>query len=143
MLLKCELCRTPGKTNFLSYKYQLYHNTITRTSSIKDLGVFFDSKLHFHSHVDNLFSECIKLLGLIRSITYRFSSLECLYVLYFTLVRSRLEYASVVWNSVTSTDANKLERIQQKFAFVCLYRFFPQVPCGYTFALEKLSLLSL
>jgi hypothetical protein len=27
------------KTNFLSYKYQLCHNTISRTSSIKDLGV--------------------------------------------------------------------------------------------------------
>jgi hypothetical protein len=111
------------KTNFLSYKYQLCHNTITRTSSIKDLGVFFDSKLHFHSHVDNLFSECIKLLGLIRSITYRFSSLECLYVLYFTLVRSNLEYASVIWNSITSTDTNKLGRIQEKFASFCFYPF--------------------
>jgi hypothetical protein len=35
-----------------------------------------------------------------------------------------LEYASVVWNSLTSTDANKLERIQQKFTSVCFYRFF-------------------
>jgi hypothetical protein len=33
---------------------------------------------------------------------------------YFTLVRLRLEYAAVVWNSITSTDVNKLERIQQK-----------------------------
>jgi hypothetical protein len=66
--------------------------------NIDGLVVFFDSKLHFHSHVDYVFSECIKLLGLIRSITYRFSSLECLYVLYFTLVRFKLDYASVVWN---------------------------------------------
>jgi hypothetical protein len=35
------------KTNFLSYNYQLCHATITRASSIKDLVVFFDSKLHF------------------------------------------------------------------------------------------------
>jgi hypothetical protein len=69
------------KTKFLSYNYQLCRATITRTSSIKDLGVFFDSKLHFHNHVDYVFSECIKLLGFIRSITYSFSSLECLYVL--------------------------------------------------------------
>jgi hypothetical protein len=43
--------------------------------------------------------------------------------MYYILLRSKLEYASVVWNSVTSTDSNKLERIQQKFASVCFYRF--------------------
>jgi hypothetical protein len=69
--------------------------------------------------------------------------IECLYVLYFTLVRSKLEYASVVVNSITSTDANKLERIQQKFASVCFYRFVPHVPYTYNDALEKLSLQSL
>jgi hypothetical protein len=31
------------KTNFLSYEYQLCHATITRTSSIVGLGVFFNS----------------------------------------------------------------------------------------------------
>jgi hypothetical protein len=131
------------KTNFLSYEYQLCHVIITRTSSIKDLGVFFDSKLHFHEHVDYVFSDYIKLLGLIRSVTYIFSSLECLHILYFALVRPKLEYASVVWNSIISTDANKLERIQQKFASVCFYRFSPHVPYTYTVALEKLSLHSL
>jgi hypothetical protein len=57
------------KTIFFSYNYQLCRATITHTSSIKDLGVFFDSKLHFHNHVSYVFSECIKLIGLIRSIT--------------------------------------------------------------------------
>jgi hypothetical protein len=44
------------KTNILSYNYQLCWATITRPSSIKDLGVFFHSKLHFHNHVDYVFS---------------------------------------------------------------------------------------
>ncbi|PNF39610.1 hypothetical protein B7P43_G10540 [Cryptotermes secundus] len=142
-IAKTRVVSYTRNTNFLSYEYQLCHAIITRTSSIKDLGVFFDSKLHFHTHVNYIFSECLKLLGLIRSNTYRFSSLESLYVLYFTLIRSKLEYASVVWNSITSTDANKLERIQQKFASICFYRFLPHISYNYTDALEKLSLQSL
>jgi hypothetical protein len=55
-----------------------------------------------------------------------------------------LEYASVVWNSVTFTDANKLERIQQKFTSVCFYRFYPHVAYNYTaVALDKSGLHSL
>jgi hypothetical protein len=131
------------KTNVLSYEYQLCHAAITSTSSINDLGVSFDSKLHFHNHVYLIFSECIKLLGLICSLTFRFSSLDCFCMLYFTLVRSKLEYASVVWNSITSTDANKLECVQQKFASVCFYCFVPNVSNYYTFTLDKLRLYSL
>jgi hypothetical protein len=63
-------------------------------------------------------------------------------VLYFTLFRSKLGYASVVWNSVTFDVANKLERIQQKFASVCFYRLSPHCPYSYTVALEKLRLHS-
>jgi hypothetical protein len=63
-------------------------------------------------------------------------------VLCFTLVRSRLECSSVVRNSTTSTDANKLERIQQKFASVSVV--FPLMFLNsYTLAVEKLSLHSL
>jgi hypothetical protein len=35
-------------------------------------------------------------------------------------------YASVAWNSITSPDANKLDRIQQRFAALCFNRFFPE-----------------
>jgi hypothetical protein len=51
------------KTKFLSYNYQLCRATITHASSIEDKGVFFGSKLHFHNHVDYVFSKCIQLLG--------------------------------------------------------------------------------
>jgi hypothetical protein len=36
-------------------------------------------------------------------------------------------------------DANKLERIQQKFAAPCFNRFLPQVHYSYALALEQLS----
>jgi hypothetical protein len=49
---------------------------------------------------------------------------------------SKLEYASVVWNSITTTDANKLKRIQQKFAVLCYIRFLSHVHYSFAKALE-------
>jgi hypothetical protein len=43
------------KTNTLLLRYELGDSNITRTDYIKDLGVFIDSKLYFHSHVDYIF----------------------------------------------------------------------------------------
>jgi hypothetical protein len=83
------------------------------------------------------------MLGLGRSITFTFSSLECMHRIYITLVRSRLQYVFVVWNSVISTDTNKLERIQQGSAALRFNRFFPQVHYCYSLALEELKLHTL
>jgi hypothetical protein len=82
------------KTNALVYDYKLCQSSTARIDSIKDLKVLTGSKLRVHNRVDYIFSECIKLLGLVRTLTFSLSSLDCVYVLYFTLVRSKLKYAS-------------------------------------------------
>jgi hypothetical protein len=48
-----------------------------------------------------------------------------MYVLYFMLVRSTVAYASAIWDSVTSVDANKLEGNEIKISAVC----FDLFPC--------------
>jgi hypothetical protein len=63
--------------------------------------------------------------------------------LYFILIISKLEYASVFWNSITSTDAKKLERIQQRFSALCFNRFFPEVHYSYSLSLEEIKLHTL
>jgi hypothetical protein len=131
------------KTNALIYDYKLCQSSITRSHSIKDLGVYTDNKLHFHGHVNYIFSQSTRLLGLIRNITFNLSSIESMLRLYIALVRSKLEYASVVWNSIISTDASKLGRIQQRFAALCLYRFFAQVRYCYALALQESNLHTL
>jgi hypothetical protein len=112
------------KMNLCLFDYKLCELLITQTECIKDLGVQIDSKLHFHHHVDYIFSQANRLLGLIRTVTFSFSSLQSLLMLCYTVVRPKLEYVSVAWNSITSTDASELERIQRKFAFLCHCRPF-------------------
>jgi hypothetical protein len=69
----------------------------------------------------------MKLFDLVRSVTFTFASLQCVYLLWFTLVRSVLESAYVMWHSLTFTHFNMLERIQQKFATLHFNRFFLRV----------------
>jgi hypothetical protein len=42
-----------------------------------------------------------------------------------------------------STDANKLERMQQRFAALCFNRFFPEGHYCYSLALEELKMHTL
>jgi hypothetical protein len=83
---------------------------IVRTDCVKELGFMLDDKLHFHRHLDyiRVLSQALKLLGLIRFITYNFSSVVSLKVLYITSIRSKLEYAPVVWNKFTLADFDKI-----------------------------------
>jgi hypothetical protein len=103
----------------LNYQYRFGNLLILRTDYIKDLGIYIDCKLHFHHRVDFLFSHAMKLLKLIRTLTFSFSTTDSLLELYFVVVRSKLDCASVAWNSVTVTDSTKLEGTQIKFATLC------------------------
>jgi hypothetical protein len=64
------------------------------------------------------------MLGSINTETYSFFTPETLLIFYLMLVRNKLGYASVMWNSITTTDPKKLESIQRKFVALCQYRFF-------------------
>jgi hypothetical protein len=85
------------ETNSVHFNYFFCDLLIALTDDVKDLGVMLASKLHFQRHVDCLKPQTLKLLRLIRFITYNFSSLDSINVFYVTSVPSKLEYASVIW----------------------------------------------
>jgi hypothetical protein len=76
------------------------------------------------------------------SITFRYFPPNCLYVSSLISVMSNLEYASVVWNAITSTEAYKLKGIGQKFTSIC-FIVFPLMLFIVIFSPQKLSLHSL
>jgi hypothetical protein len=58
---------------------------------------------------------------------------------HITLFRSKLDYASVVWNNLTSADSDKVENILGKFASLCYHRFIqPHSFCNYESMLNYL-----
>jgi hypothetical protein len=55
------------KTNSVCFNFFWGDVIIVRADCVKDIGVMLDSKLHFHRHIDYLYSHALKLLGLIFS----------------------------------------------------------------------------
>jgi len=65
-------------------------------------------------------------------------------LLYFTLVRNRLEYCSTVWNPCYSNASDQIERVQKKFTRMFSFKFgiaHPRPP--YYQRLKHLKLRSL
>jgi hypothetical protein len=59
--------------------------------------------------------------------------------LYLMFVRSALEYVPIVWNVIASSDANKLERVKQRFVDLNFDLSFLQIYCKCSFVLEDLN----
>jgi hypothetical protein len=84
------------KTNRIHFNYCVSDVLLLRSYCVKDLDAVSDSKIYFHCHVNFVYSQTLRPLGLFRYITYNFSSLDNIVVLYNVLIRSKLEYVSVV-----------------------------------------------
>jgi hypothetical protein len=94
--------------------------------------VLLDSKLLFHHHLIIFFLSRSKRLVLYLRFFYHGQSI----VVICQLVRSTLQYASPVWNSIATADANQMKAIQLRVSKL----FFPQVNFNYAYALEILKL---
>jgi hypothetical protein len=57
----------------IPFRYTLSGSDIGRTDTVKDLGVFLDSKLYFYQILSYTSSQALNFLGLICSITFSFS----------------------------------------------------------------------
>jgi hypothetical protein len=67
-------------TGVLYYIREMSDCCINRSDTIRAAGVPVDSKLHFHAHVDCMFSQLLRMLGLVRILPYyflRFIAYQC------------------------------------------------------------------
>ena len=95
------------------YTYYIDNDPLQSVEEHKDLGVIMDSNLKFHTHTSAVASKANQVFGLIRK---SFTNLNghILPLLYKSLVRPHLEYATVVWGPTFITDLNILESVQRR-----------------------------
>lgn len=94
---------------------------VKRVTEVNDLGVLFSADMSFSKHIDSIVVKAFKLLGFVTRFSRPFS-INTYRFLYCTLVRSSLEYASVVWSPYCQCDIDRIEMIQKKFLMICHFR---------------------
>lgn len=88
------------------------HN-LEETEVEKDLGVEVDNQLKFSKHIQSKVNKANKVLGCLRH-TFKFMNKEIFTMLYKSLVRPHLEYASCIWSPHLKRDQDAIERVQRR-----------------------------
>ena len=96
-----------------SYCYTLYFHQLKKSKEEKDLGVTVDTELKFKKHISQKISKANSMLFLIKN-CFKHLDQEMFKLLYKSIVRPHLEYASNVWNPVYKEDIIRLESVQRK-----------------------------
>ena len=95
----------------MSYTYNFHK--LKQVQEEKDLGIVVDDKLQFRKHISNKISKANTMIFLIKH-TFKYLDADMFKLLYKSLVRPQLEYASSVWSPTLKTDINSLEKVQRR-----------------------------
>ena len=143
---KCNVMTFTKKIYPMWYNYELDNVVLNRPELIKDLGVLFDSKLSFNFHVNEIIKTSYKNLGFITRNSREFTDIGGLMLLFNALVKSKLEYASIVWQPGYNIYTDSLENIQRRFLKFLSYKLdgvYPPIGIPHRQLLDRFSVPSL
>ena len=91
----------------------------------KFLGVIFDKKLNFKAHIERVKVKCLKALNLLKVVSKMDwgGDRRVLLKLYRSLIRSKLDYGSIVYGSARRSYLQKLEPIANQSLRIALGAF--------------------
>ncbi|XP_050540316.1 uncharacterized protein LOC126904954 [Daktulosphaira vitifoliae] len=99
----------------ISHNYCLDRVQLKRVSQVNDLGIVFVPSLDSRPHIDFIVGKALRVLGFIRRNSSNFKSRNCLVALYSSLVRSTLEYGTLIWLPYTAVDKRQITKVQNRF----------------------------
>ncbi|KAL4107267.1 hypothetical protein QTP88_017643 [Uroleucon formosanum] len=141
---KCKAMSFARRRLVFDYSYTINGSVIDRVASNSDLGVLFTADLNFRPHIDSICCRALKSLGFVMRTMNEFKLSGSLKTVYCSLVRSMLEYASVLWDPFVVTDSCHLEQVQRRFLSSAAYMLkIVHPPHDYTPVLRALGLTSL
>ncbi|XP_043467000.1 fatty acyl-CoA reductase 1-like isoform X2 [Leptopilina heterotoma] len=103
------------RKNTFMYCYNIGRKELVRVTKLSDLGVLLCNNLSFDEHISAIISRALKCLGFVMRNASIFHTENVLKVLYFSLVRPILEYASIIWVPFYTIYRVRIERVQSRF----------------------------
>ena len=95
-----------------SLKISVGLSLIKQVRSHRHLGVFFNETLTWTDHINHVLTKASPKLGLLRRLRGRLPRL-IIRDLYLSCILPSLEYGSVAWCGLSSTDATRLEKFNR------------------------------
>lgn len=123
-LSKCKHIRFSRSKLHDSYSYLINGTVLCTVFEYVYLGVLFADSLKWNSHIERTIGKASKMFYFIRR-NFRSASRNVKETLYFSLVRTILDYACVVWDPYHDFLINKLEKIQNQAARFVLNNYDP------------------
>ena len=109
---KCQFLKLSKSSSFnISDEFLTANDYSNFTDTICILGVTFNAKLSWNQHFDNIHLKANKRIFLLRHLRPFFNSTN-LATIYFSVIRSILEYCNVVFTGATFADQSKLNSVQ-------------------------------
>lgn len=117
--------------------------SLQRVYNVRDLGISLDASLTFKQHYADIIAKANRQLGFMFKIADEFHDPLCLKALYCALVRSILEFGSVIWCPYHSNWIARMETIQRKFVRYALRHLTWNDPANLPSYEERCHLLGL
>lgn len=109
------------KNKFKYPELRLNNTALSFQSKKKFLGMIFDQKLSWKTHIDMLVSKCKRKINILRCLTGTTwgSSSKMLLIVYKALIRSLLDFGCEAYDSAPSSVKQPLDSIQYQSLRIC------------------------
>lgn len=107
-------------TQFIDTMYTLDDHVMERKDEVCDLGVWVNRKFHMGQHIELTAIKSRQVTGCIKHYSNGNFTKETQRILYTAYVRSRLEFASTIWNPASGVYIDDIESIQKQFVIYLL-----------------------
>ena len=139
---KCYILPINRKDRSKNYFYQLNNTILQHVDQNPYLGLQFSGDLTWTPHITKIAKKASHNLGFIRRNLHHCPKI-CRKSAYLAIVRSTLEYGSIVWDPYMDKDIKILEQIQRKAARFITGDYYSRDIGSMTRMLQELNLPTL